>query len=262
MPLSLSIPSSPKHARAIGATHYKGSPCVDHPEALRYTHNKACIECERTYAKVRRATMADSERARRKAWKLANPTAHKASKARWQTKNRARRNAQSLARNQAKRDAPLARALRDAVRNNKAASKVVRALALQAARDDRARELQAMRYAASMIEGTRGQPLTLTELRNRVKRGKHRAKARGLAHNLRARELADIGDAQGWKCAHCGAPGELVLDHIRPLSKGGTHSAGNVQWLCPFHNDDKRDRLESDYRRLRAIPLATPWDVL
>ena len=55
----------------------------------------------------------------------------------------------------------------------------------------------------------------------------------------------------GWQCACCrcecvkpvgiNAPDEATLDHIRPLSKGGTHTWDNVQVMCRRCNTLKGD---------------------
>ena len=256
------------HAPNDAPRRYRGKPCELHPQAMRYAHNRACIECEAAYHKARKAGLAAQESERKRAWKRANPERVREARARHRERYRDSINAKKRAylkadprgtlaiqRTRAAMEAAMWQLLRTLARYQ-------REMAERHAREDRARELHAMRYAASMVAGAKGEALSLAELRNRVKRGKHRAKARGLPHSLRAWELAAIGDAQGWACAHCGTSGELVLDHIRPISKGGHHAAGNVQWLCPFHNADKGNMEEGAYRRLRGIPCATPWDVL
>lgn len=60
----------------------------------------------------------------------------------------------------------------------------------------------------------------------------------------------------GWKCRACGratpsnlvgthAPNAPELDHIIPISKGGTHSSENVQLLCRECNHRKADKIEA-----------------
>lgn len=60
--------------------------------------------------------------------------------------------------------------------------------------------------------------------------------------------------AAGWKCQLCGKPTPQrlrgtthkrapELDHVRPLSKGGTHTWDNVQCLCRECNGWKSDRV-------------------
>lgn len=51
--------------------------------------------------------------------------------------------------------------------------------------------------------------------------------------------------AQGGKCYYssdqCNGP--LQIDHVTPLSKGGTHWPNNIVLACRFHNCSKRDKL-------------------
>jgi len=42
-------------------------------------------------------------------------------------------------------------------------------------------------------------------------------------------------------CAYCGSFGRMEMDHIIPLSKGGSHSMGNVVPACRSCNMSKRD---------------------
>lgn len=66
-----------------------------------------------------------------------------------------------------------------------------------------------------------------------------------------ARDLARLRARQGGRCAACHSPlaGDEHLDHIIPLARGGRHSIGNVQFLCPACNLTKSDRLYADFRR-------------
>lgn len=42
-------------------------------------------------------------------------------------------------------------------------------------------------------------------------------------------------------CARCGRCGNLTLDHVVPLSKGGAHRLSNLQLLCRECNTAKGD---------------------
>ena len=39
-------------------------------------------------------------------------------------------------------------------------------------------------------------------------------------------------DRDGYKCAQCGTQKDLAIDHIAPLSRGGTDNLKNLQFLC------------------------------
>ena len=43
------------------------------------------------------------------------------------------------------------------------------------------------------------------------------------------------------KCRECGSVENLEIDHIKPLSRGGTNDIDNLQILCRKHNRKKRD---------------------
>src|SRR5262245_58197892 len=58
-------------------------------------------------------------------------------------------------------------------------------------------------------------------------------------------------------CQYCGAKGpdvKLVLDHIKPVSKGGSSDYTNLVTSCWVCNSGKADS------HLREAPLAGSWD--
>lgn len=46
-----------------------------------------------------------------------------------------------------------------------------------------------------------------------------------------------------FECAMCGGYQNMSIDHIVPLSKGGTNDMDNLQWLCRSCNSRKGDRV-------------------
>lgn len=55
----------------------------------------------------------------------------------------------------------------------------------------------------------------------------------------------------------CAFPGcnetDIELDHVIPLSRGGTHGVGNLQPLCRHHNRTKHDKTWIEYRAYLAL---------
>ena len=45
-------------------------------------------------------------------------------------------------------------------------------------------------------------------------------------------------------CKLCGSTENLTIDHIKPVSKGGTHKLKNLQTLCEKCNVEKGDKWE------------------
>ena len=61
----------------------------------------------------------------------------------------------------------------------------------------------------------------------------------------------------GFKCKVCGATQEqspLTVDHIIPVSKGGTNDENNLRTLCSECNLGKRDSFDSQPNFDKEIP--------
>ena len=69
------------------------------------------------------------------------------------------------------------------------------------------------------------------------------------AHQQRRDKRIKAGERCAWAYKG-GCKGPLHLDHIRPLSLGGTRTEENEQLLCRYHNTSKggRNRLKKNLR--------------
>lgn len=86
---------------------------------------------------------------------------------------------------------------------------------------------------------------------------KHRAKVaareakRGLVkkrrqefNGSRATAMLALIERDSHQCAKCEAVDDLTIDHIVPISRGGTDDLGNLRLLCRSCNSRKGDRIE------------------
>lgn len=78
--------------------------------------------------------------------------------------------------------------------------------------------------------------------------------------SVRAR---DVFERDGWRCYLCGrsTPEHLLktsrgdgptLDHVIPLSRGGTHDMANLRCCCRACNAGKSNRTPEEYAKIRA----------
>jgi len=94
--------------------------------------------------------------------------------------------------------------------------------------------------------------------RERERRRKCPEKSIAIKHRYRAKKQENGGSftAQEWNnlcarfdyiCLACGEKNPLTVDHVVPISKGGSSDISNIQPLCKSCNSSKRDRI-IDYR--------------
>lgn len=92
---------------------------------------------------------------------------------------------------------------------------------------------------------------SLTSSRNR------RARKRGADEQHTPADIAEILRRQKYRCAYCGTSVRKIsnrhVDHIMPLSKGGSNGKGNLQVLCPPCNLRKAAKHPLDYARERGM---------
>ena len=65
---------------------------------------------------------------------------------------------------------------------------------------------------------------------------------------MRAR-FAFFGD----RCAYCGSTEKLTIDHVIPLSRGGTNWPSNLRPACRSCNSAKRDRVPAEWFAMRKV---------
>jgi len=61
------------------------------------------------------------------------------------------------------------------------------------------------------------------------------------------------------QCAYCGAQGDLQVEHVVPISKGGEHHLGNIVPACQRCNFSKRSADAETWYRAQAFFDETRW---
>jgi 5-methylcytosine-specific restriction endonuclease McrA len=67
-------------------------------------------------------------------------------------------------------------------------------------------------------------------------------------------DIAQLYEDQGGHCAYCGIGlcGEYHVDHMVPLTKGGSNWPDNLALACPTCNHSKRDLLLPEWELIRG----------
>lgn len=137
---------------------------------------------------------------------------------------------------------------------------------------ERVREEDRRRYA-------RDREKRLAEMREHYARNSDRIKKRNLAysaanpevgrralHKRRARARANgvfkvtnrdiqrLFQRHNHQCFYCGKSGDLTIDHVIPLVRGGRQSIGNLIPACTSCNCSKKSRTIVEWRQGRAAP--------
>lgn len=83
---------------------------------------------------------------------------------------------------------------------------------------------------------------------DRVREFSHRRRTRKKNNGIYKITQRELDRLYASPCAYCGSRENITLDHVVPISKGGTHGVGNIVPACRFCNFSKRDRLLIEWR--------------
>ncbi len=73
--------------------------------------------------------------------------------------------------------------------------------------------------------------------------GRRSPASRSHRRSISPRTRREVFERDAYRCRHCGGWHDLTIDHIHPLSKGGTNAFDNLQTLCKTCNNRKGDRV-------------------
>jgi 5-methylcytosine-specific restriction endonuclease McrA len=234
-----------KVAKACGAKHYfTGLICKHGHIAPRLTSNGACMDCHNLRCgerhKIKRQTDEEWRTAANEKQKQryhANPQASYDQGKKWRAAN------QNYVREYSREYQRRLRAA-DPARNEKTKDSM-RMKRLNAAYVEAERQRDRERYARNPIPHRQksrqyaidNPEVAATHARNR------RARIKQSEGEHTKDEIEDLRIRQKHKCASCGTSTKKSydVDHIIPISKGGSNSISNLQILCPTCNRQKNN---------------------
>lgn len=82
----------------------------------------------------------------------------------------------------------------------------------------------------------------------------------GTPHHLTPSHLLRRWGDFNHTCAYCGASGDLQVEHVVPISKGGEHHLGNIVPACHRCNSSKRDHDAHQWFSSQIFYSQSQWD--
>lgn len=89
-----------------------------------------------------------------------------------------------------------------------------------------------------------------TQSRNREKALRYLARKAKADGDFSKEDIEKIYASQDGRCAYCGTElnGKFHIDHIHPLSRGGSNWPNNLACACAKCNTSKRDKTVAEWR--------------
>lgn len=258
---------SRKEAKALGEkTYFTGKPCKHGHVDFRSTSDGGCRACDLAGSRAWKAKNHAHVLEYAKSWRESNPERHRANSKAWAEANPERKRELGRAWRETNWEHHRARkkewelANREYLLNKKKEWREANPERVREHNEtwhklnpERNRELSREWYAANREfcrererERRKANPEHIKFLEN-----KRRARERD-AGSFGKEDLERIWSGQKGKCAECECcltKNGHHLDHIYPLSRGGTNYPSNLQFLCPSCNMRKSAKLPIDWAR-------------
>jgi 5-methylcytosine-specific restriction endonuclease McrA len=106
------------------------------------------------------------------------------------------------------------------------------------------RQVNKEKLAAQNKEWRKAHPENISLIRQR-------RRALGLSNDVFRVTPKEMGRLYALPCAYCGFPSKHV-DHVIPVSRGGTHGIGNLTGACASCNLSKGSKLITEWKKVRG----------
>lgn len=219
--------------------YFTGRPCKRGHIAERFTVTRHCIECAKLhgakhFAKRYRADaeFAKTHNARAAKWKKDNPEKKRAHNKKWRDANPEKVRANNRRWYEANPDR--------VYENSKRWREANREKARQAFRDWEKRN-----------------PEQAVILR-RASKTNRRTREAAFGKVTKA-DLIELFSRFNRQCARCGSFGQIEIDHIQPVARGGTNDPTNLQLLCKPCNRSKSDKDPMEWAAEHGLSLGQPF---
>lgn len=204
------LPSTRAEALALGAkTYFNGKPCRQGHLAPRYAKNAQCLECSRVAAREWGQNNREAVSRKNKSYYLSNKAQENARSSAYKSANKGKISEYNFA---YYRENIEAIKERDRLYNKANRKKI--------------RDWNRAFHASN-------------PLKNAEYHAKRRARTLEADGFHTAEDIEHIIRAQKGRCAACRKKRNLTVDHIIPLSKGGSNHPSNLQMLCKSCNSAK-----------------------
>jgi 5-methylcytosine-specific restriction endonuclease McrA len=113
-------------------------------------------------------------------------------------------------------------------------------------------------YSRRYRQRQREKKLEQQRMRRNARAANRRGHEREATGSFTTHEWFSLVALYGNKCLACGASKDISIDHVVPLSKGGTNDITNLQPLCRACNSSKGTNA-TDYRPAIAVNRQRAW---
>lgn len=239
------LPTSAQEAKVLGVSFYNGRPCKYRHGTVRYASNKNCVTCMRDAQRKHRLTNLPKYAERMREYRAR----HQEEMRQYYSEYR-ERNGEHI------RELDRLAHARNPERKRLGVQQwreqyPERVKATRERRAERNKVLQHLYYQVNR-ERLREQARA-RELANRPQRNARKTKRRARLHlaggHYTVTDIERLMVEQSGKCPYCLTEivGRYHVDHILPLSRGGSNEASNIQLLCPSCNHHKSNKTPSEF---------------